>query len=110
VPSQTFDLNEDILTSQYRKFLSLLTVHWLIGLGAALVLGHSYEAVARKLVSLKVVDYSGPKKSAACHSSNDVRVKVQVYKLYRTTEEKEGLHQAEITPMPHINFHRQWDE
>lgn len=77
---------------------------------ALLLLGHSHEAVERKLHSLKVVDYSGPKKGAICHSSDEVRIKVQAYKLYKTAESSEGLHQAEITPMPHIKFDRQWNE
>jgi hypothetical protein len=78
--------------------------------GALLILGHSHEAVKRKVHSLKVADYSGPKLGAACHTSDDARIKVQAYKLYKTSEEREGLHQAEIVPLPHIKFDRQWDE
>lgn len=78
--------------------------------GASLLLGFSYETMARKLLSLKVVDYSGPKTGTMCYSSNEARVKVQVYKLYKSGEEREGLQQAEIASMPHIRFDRQWDE
>jgi hypothetical protein len=111
IPSQTFDLGEDILANQYRKPTSL----WVLGStdsfpGALLLLGHSHEAVARKVHSLKVLDYRGPKMGAVCHSSDDVRIKVQAYKLYKTAEERGGLHQAEINSMPHIKFDGQWDE
>lgn len=79
-------------------------------LGASLLLGQFYKGVAAKVLSLKVVDYSGPKTSDMCHSSDSTRIKVQVYKLYKTVAEKGVLQQAEITPMPHVNFDRQWDE
>ena len=80
--------------------------------GASLLLGPIFGGVIARIASLKVVEYSGPKSSTTCYSSNDTRVKVQIYKLYKTGEESEDLilQQAEITPMPHTNFDGRWDE
>lgn len=110
-PSRTFDLGEDILANQYRKSMSFLCTKIADSFpGASLLLGAKYEAITMRILSLRVVEYSGPKKDTMCYSSNDARVKVQVYKMYTTGEEREGLQQAEVTPMPHINFDRQWDQ
>jgi hypothetical protein len=78
--------------------------------GASLLLGEFYEEAAIALLSLKVVEYNGPNSDTTCHSSNDVTVKVHVYKLYKTGEEREALQQSEITSMPHMSFAEQWDE
>lgn len=78
--------------------------------GASLLLGPTFGAVIMRIASLKVVEYSGPKTDATCYSSNDMRVEVQIYKLFKTGEEREDLQQAEITPMPHMNFDGEWDE
>jgi hypothetical protein len=78
--------------------------------GASLLLGEFYEEAAIALLSLKVVEYNGPNLDTTCHSSNDVTVKVHVYKLYKTGEEREALQQSEITSMPHMSFAEQWDE
>jgi hypothetical protein len=64
------------------------------------------------LQSLKVVEYMGPTTELNTFSSNDVQIKVQVYKLYlslRSTEEHEGLPQADMTPLPHVKYDGLWD-
>ncbi|KAG0651195.1 Pachytene checkpoint [Hyphodiscus hymeniophilus] len=57
--------------------------------------------------------YSGPTTDIKTYRSDDVHIKVQVYQLYhtrRSTEEQDGLPQADVTPLPHIKFEGQWDE
>ena len=79
---------------------------------ARLLLGHLYDR-AGVLQSLKVVEYSGPATGIESYRSDNLHIRVQVYRLYRTrrpTEEHEDLPQVDVTPLPHIRFDAQWDE
>jgi hypothetical protein len=78
---------------------------------ARLLLGHLYDRT-KDLRSLKVVEYAGPTTDINYYCSDDVQIKVQVYQLYcsRKTEEHNGLPQADVTPLPHIQFEGKWDE
>ncbi len=93
----TFDLLEDILEDERN---------------ARHKLGSIYGAASTQLQSLTVVEYLGPRKDETCYRSNDVTIKIQLYKLYdvpRFLENKEFI-QAEVTPMPHVAFDGRWDE
>jgi hypothetical protein len=92
------------------SFPYLLADFWT---AAELRLGPFYEGSKATLQSLKVVEYLGPKTLEDCYSSNNVRIKVQVYALYhtpRSLEEQKDFPEADITQMPHVMFEGKWDE
>ena len=65
------------------------------------------------LQHLKVVEYVGQQAEITCYRAQDVRIRIQVYELYDTPkglEEDDDMCQAEVTPMPHLQFDGVWDE
>jgi hypothetical protein len=76
-------------------------------------LGACYQEVKETILSLKVVEYLGPKTLETCFSSKKVHIKVQIYKLDQTPrslEQGKAFSQAEITRLPHVRFEGVWDE
>ncbi|RKF59277.1 Pachytene checkpoint protein 2-like protein [Erysiphe neolycopersici] len=77
-------------------------------------LGPLYQFAKDTLDSLKVVEYMGPAREFTCYTTEDVRVEVQIYSLYNTSdstaEEDQQLPQAEIISLPHSRFANLWEE
>lgn len=93
-PDQVFDIGEELLVDEFK---------------APLLFGDLFLVVKEVFQAVKVVEYTG-QSYQTCYSSNNVRVKVQIYQLYYSREQNESIHQAVILPMPHIDFEGQWDE
>ncbi|KAG9243387.1 P-loop containing nucleoside triphosphate hydrolase protein [Calycina marina] len=77
---------------------------------ASLALRGNYKNASSVLHSLNVVEYVGPANESTYYSTNNVAVRVQMYKLCTTNDDKDVIPQGETTYMPHINFNEIWDD
>ncbi|PBP25850.1 thyroid hormone receptor interactor [Diplocarpon rosae] len=96
----TFELLEDLLADEQ---------------AGPFRLGNEYARAKAILQSLKVVEHIGPTSVETIFSSENVKLKIQVFELYNTPSSLNNTDEAEeelgeIFQMPHVRFEGVWDE
>lgn len=94
-----------------RRFLNYKTD---CDLEARDALGKAYQQAVDNLLTLKIVEYAGPKTLYSTINLHGCHLRIQLYHLYLESPSSENeidtFPQADMNFLPHVRYEGKWDE